>query len=82
MIRPIGSASLPASVYVCCSKLYPLDESNIISTVKQEAGLGSPVKRLRLCLVPKKFAQYPSHQIFGHIYEALNAVEKITNYII
>ena len=30
------------------------------------------------CLVPKNFIQYPSHQIFRHMYDALNAVEKIT----
>ena len=28
----------------------------------------------------KKFAQYLSHRIFGHMHEVLNAVEKITNY--
>ena len=36
----------------------------------------------RPCLVSKKFTQYPSHRIFGHIHEALNVVEKITNYTI
>ena len=29
------------------------------------------------CLVPKKFPQYPSHQIFGHMHIALNVVKKI-----
>ena len=33
-------------------------------------------------LVPKKFLQYPSHRIFEHMHEALNVVEKITNYTV
>ena len=37
---------------------------------------------LRPCLVSKKIAQYPSHRIFGHMHEALNVVEKITNYTV
>ena len=33
-----------------------------------------------VCLVQKKkIAQYLSHQIFGHMHGALNAIEKITN---
>ena len=28
----------------------------------------------------QKITQYPSHQIFGHMHEALNTVKKITNY--
>ena len=30
----------------------------------------------------KKITQYPSHRIFGHMYKILNAIEKITNYIV
>ena len=37
---------------------------------------------LRPSLVPKKILQYSSHQMFGHIHKALNAVEKITNYTV
>jgi len=36
----------------------------------------------RSCLVPEKFAQYPSHRIFGHMHGALNVVQKITNYTV
>ena len=28
------------------------------------------------------FLQYPSHRIFGHMHEALNVFEKITNYTV
>lgn len=31
---------------------------------------------LRLCLVPFKLPNIPSHQIFGHMYAALNVDEK------
>ena len=30
----------------------------------------------QVCLVPKNFIQYLSHRIFGHMYRALNVVEK------
>ena len=30
----------------------------------------------------KKFAQYPSHRIFGHMHKILNVIEKITNYTV
>ena len=34
-------------------------------------------------IVSKKFSRVPvTYQIFGHMHGALNAVEKITNYII
>ena len=36
----------------------------------------------RPCLGLKIFCQYPSHRIFGHMHEGLNAVEKITNYTV
>ena len=31
---------------------------------------------------PKNFLQYLSHQIFIYMHEALNVVEKITNYTV
>ena len=31
---------------------------------------------LRPCLVPKIFQDSPSHQIFGHMYGALNVVKE------
>ena len=37
---------------------------------------------LGTCLVPKKFAQNPSHRMFRHMHGALNVVEKITNYTV
>jgi len=36
----------------------------------------------RPCLVPKKILEYPSHRMFRHMHEALNAVEKKTNYTV
>ena len=41
-----------------------------------------PVERDRGCLVPKIILQYPSHQIFRHMHETLNVVEKIINYTV
>ena len=37
---------------------------------------------LRFCLVLKNFLHYLSHRIFGYIHEALNTVEKVTNYTV
>ena len=36
-------------------------------------------ERVRACLVPKKFAQYPSHRILRHMHRVLNVNEKKTN---
>jgi len=38
--------------------------------------------QLRPWLVPKFFLRYSSHRIFGHMHGALNAIEKIINYIV
>ena len=46
-------------------------------------GSSNDIKPLdKLMVFPKNFLQYLSHQIFGHMHGALNAIEKITNYTV
>ena len=47
-----------------------------------KAYLGTHAKALFRSPFQKKFTQYPSHRIFGHMHEILNVVEKITNYTV
>ena len=53
------------------------------STVINAGKIDSTMAKSRLKIqyfgpveLKKKFAQYPSHRIFGPMYEALNAIEK------
>ena len=44
----------------------------------EKLGKEKPLLPLQL----KKLLQYPSHRIFLHVHDALNAVEKIINYTV
>ena len=68
-----SATSLPQGrLYVAHRRL--LGPGGRAARAEAKAGLGP----LSLCLVLKIFIQYLSHQIFRHMYDALNAVEKIT----